>query len=254
MDTIFHSQLSEDAPTMSATLTWGINWLQFYLWVFFFFSHSRKLVMVPEQQNLPSKKGSITECQEYSLWSIAVWVRVLILPLTGFLILDSSYALYASISLSKAHFLPFFPQEKLWAWCSHPVVWHFAQGSDCVVRRRFRFFNQLRGGWFHILLECRGLSTGVWISHLGNRSMCCCISVSGGTRRMDDLPFYLADVTSYMILIILNLLILFLVTWYDLSWWMFYVHFKWALPWVRWWRVSLQWGKPMFDPWAGKIP
>ena len=39
---------------------------------FFFFSHSRKLVMVPEQQNLPSKKGSITECQEHSLWSLAV--------------------------------------------------------------------------------------------------------------------------------------------------------------------------------------
>ena len=29
---------------------------------------------------------------------------------------------------------------------------------------------------------------------------------------MDDLPFYLADVTSYMVLVILNLLILFLVT------------------------------------------
>ena len=132
------------------------------------------------------------------------------------------------------HFLPSFPQEKLWAWGSHPVVWHFAQGSDCVVRKRFRFFNQLWGGWFHILLECGGLSTGVWISHLGNRSMYCWISVSVGTRRMDDLPFYLADVTSYMVLVILNLLILFLVTWYDLSWWTFYVHFKRALPWLRW--------------------
>ena len=136
---------------------------------------------------------------------------------------------------NTVYFLPsFLPQEKLWAWCFHPTVWHFAKGHDCVVRRRFRFFNQLRGGWFCILLEFRGLSTGVWISHMGNRSMYCWISVSVGARRMDDIPFHLSDVTSYMILIILNLLIFFLVSWYDLSWWMFYVHFKWALPWLRW--------------------
>ena len=106
-------------------------------------------------------------------------------------------------------FPSFLPQEKLWAWCFHPMVWHFAKGNDCVVRRRFRFFNQLLGGWFCILLEFRGLSTGVWISHMGNRSMYCWISVSVGARRMDDIPFHLPNVTSYMILIILNLLIFF---------------------------------------------
>ena len=24
--------------------------------------------------------------------------------------------------------------------------------------------------------------------------------------------------------------------------------------WLRWWRVCLQWGRPGFDPWVGKIP
>ena len=77
---------------------------------------------------------------------------------------------WKSQNIGNSPFLSFLSPGKAVSWEFPPSG--VAPCRETVVRS-LKFSNQLQGGWFCILLECRSLSTGVWISRIENWSVYC---------------------------------------------------------------------------------